>query len=249
MVWFVSVFYSVGADAREPATTFVLYDDKSDRTEIINPVLAEQAFLPCSTFKIPNTLIGLETGVITDEKFTLKWDGKQRQIAEWNRDQDLASALKNSVVWFYQEVARRIGEMRMKKYVELFQYGNRDTCCSIDQFWLDGKMRITARQQVEFLRRIEAGKLPVKPEHVALLRRLITLESAPGYTLQGKTGTGTQDGRNLGWLVGLVEKVEKPEHRWVYALLMVAAPGDKAPSREQRLVMVKKLLAARGILP
>src|SRR5262249_34137507 len=154
---------AVSARAEEVESTFVLYDAKTHQTTVSNPKLADQAYLPFSTFKIPNTLIGLTTGVIPDERFSLKWDGRHYEIAEWNRDQDLASALKYSVVWFYQEVARRIGAERMKKYVALFQYGNGDTCCAIDEFWLRGKLRITPKQEVEFLRRMDAGQLPVKP--------------------------------------------------------------------------------------
>lgn len=247
ILFFTSILiFGSSAEAGEAEVAFVIYDVKADRTTVSNPNLADQGYLPCSTFKIPNTLIGLTTGVIPDEKFALKWDGKHYEIAEWNHDHDLASALKNSVVWFYQEVARRIGAERMKKYVDLFQYGNRDTCCAIDQFWLHGKLRITPKQEVDFLRRMDAGQLPVKPQHVALVRRLITLESTPAYTLQGKTGSGTQDGRSLGWLVGFVEK---PTGKWIYALLTVAAYGQTAPSREQRVVMVKKLLVERGVLP
>jgi beta-lactamase class D len=241
----VLAFASV-ANAAPVERAFVLYRVGAASADIENPTLASTPYLPCSTFKIPNTLIGLSTGVIPDEKFTLKWDGVRRDPDSWNRDHDLASAMRESVVWFYQEVARRIGAERMKKYLRLFAYGNQDSCCTIDRFWLNGNLRMTARQEVDFLRRMNAGELPVKPEHIALVKRLITLESTPEYTLQGKTGSGEQDGHRIGWLVGFVEKSEAT---WIYALLTVAQPGGEVPSRDARVDLAKKLLIERGVLP
>jgi beta-lactamase class D len=137
---------------------FVLYDARRSMTTIVNPSLASRGFLPASTFKIPNTVIGLETGVIPDEHFSQRWDGVKRGRTEWNRDQDLASAMKYSVVWFYQEVARRIGQPRMQKWLNTLDYGNHDTSGGIDMFWLQGGLRITPRQQVDFLWQLSHGK-------------------------------------------------------------------------------------------
>lgn len=187
---------------------FVLLDLSTRALVVVNPAQASSGYLPASTFKIPNTLVGLETGVIPDASFSLKWDGKVRgfpgpdgavkPIAEWNRDHDLPSAMKYSAVWFYQEVARRIGPERMSRHIGAFGYGNRDTSGAIDSFWLDGKLRISPREQVEFLRKLHQGELPVKPDHVTLVKKLIELESEGGVTLRGKTGLtrqGDQGGR------------------------------------------------------
>ena len=244
---FVSlVLIATSARAANVGSTFVLYDAATGKAAITNPAMADAATIPCSTFKIPNTLIGLTTGVIPDEKFSLKWDGVKRHIPDWNRDQDLASALRYSVLWFYQEVARRIGAERMQHYLQVFDYGNQSICCAIDEFWLNGKLRISPRQQVDFLRRMAAGTLPVKREHVALVRRLLTIEASPEYTLQGKTGTCAQDGRGVAWLVGFVVR---GGHQFVYAFLEVTTTEELTPSREQRIERTKQLLVDRGVLP
>lgn len=198
---------------------FVLLDVNRATRTIVNPVLARTGFLPASTFKIPNTLIGLQANVIDSERFALRWDGQTRSVAAWNRDHDLTTAMKYSVVWYYQEVARRIGAERMKAGVERFQYGNRDISGPIDEFWLSGNLRITPREQVEFLRRLRAEELPVTSDHAALLWRLITLEERDGIKLLGKTGLTVQDERAVGWLVGLVER---NLDRYVFALLVLA---------------------------
>ena len=107
-------------------SALVLRDVAGGRTVRHDPVLARARRSPCSTFKIPNSLIGLETGVIPDASYVLKWDGVRRPYEEWNRDHDLRSAMKHSVVWYYQELARRVGPARTREWVEALRYGNQD---------------------------------------------------------------------------------------------------------------------------
>src|SRR3984957_10939421 len=86
-----------------------------------------EAKLPASTFKIPNSVIALETDIVGDpDKDIFKWDGVTRSIEAWNRDHTLRSAIAASAVPVYQEIARRIGAERMQKYLELFGSGTRD---------------------------------------------------------------------------------------------------------------------------
>src|SRR5947208_15466808 len=117
-----------------------------------------EAKLPASTFKIPNSLIALETGVVEDpDKDVFKWDGVKRAIEAWNKDHTLRTAIAASVVPVYQEIARRIGQERMQKYVDLFDYGNRDIGGGIDQFWLTGNLRI---DPIDFVDRLRRRALP-----------------------------------------------------------------------------------------
>jgi beta-lactamase class D len=241
---FVLFLVPLSVHAAPIATTFVLRDLDTGETSVDNPEMAARGYPPCSTFKIPNTLIGLQTGVIPDDKFSLKWDGVHRRIEAWNRDQTLDSALRESVLWFYQEVARRVGEPRMRAWVTRLDYGNRDIGGGLDHFWLDGAMRVTPRQQVEFLSRLVTPRSPVLREHVALVRRILTLDSSPPLTLIGKTGSGTYAGEDLAWLVGWIDT---PAHHYAYAYLAVAKPGE-APSREARTALVRERLVAHGVL-
>jgi beta-lactamase class D len=225
---------------------FVLLDVAANTLTVVNPAEAERRHLPASTFKIPNTLIGLETGVIPDASFRLPWDGKKRWLDSWNRDHDLPSAMKHSVVWYYQEVARRVGAARMRRLVGAFGYGNRDTGpdAAVDRFWLDAPLAISPREQVEFLERMRTGKLPVKPAHVALVRRIITLDERPGRVLQGKTGLGHEGNRVVGWLVGYVVK-DGREH--VYATLVLAPRAETARVMPLRRALAEQLLKRRGL--
>src|SRR4029078_11493043 len=142
--------------------TFVAY--KVDDYLIIasDKVRSGEGRLPASTFKIPNSIIALETGVVEDpDKDVFKWDGVTRSIEPWNKDHTLRSAIAVSAVPVYQEIARRIGPERMQKYVDLFDYGNRDIGGGIDQFWLTGNLRIDPIQQVDFVDRLRRRAMPV----------------------------------------------------------------------------------------
>jgi beta-lactamase class D len=233
--------------ARGVEGAFALLDTGTGKLTVQNRSLAGRRFIPCSTFKIPNTLIGLETGVIPDERFSLKWDGVERQRPEWNRDHDLSSAMKHSVVWFYQEVARRIGPERMAEQVRRLGFGNRKIAGPVDQFWLDGPLAISPLEQVDFLRRLHAGKLAVKPEHAGLVLRLIELERGPEWLLRGKTGGCRDHGRLIGWLVG---SVENRGRLWIYATFIrggkSTGPDALMPMRRE---IAEELLRSHGVLP
>ena len=133
-----------------------------------------EAMLPASTFKIPNSLIALETGVVADtDKEVFKWDGVKRSIEPWNKDHTMRSAFAASAVPVYQDIARRIGAERMQKYLDLFEYGNRDIGGGIDQFWLTGDLRIDPMQQVDFVDRLRRGVLPVSKRSQELVRDIL----------------------------------------------------------------------------
>jgi beta-lactamase class D len=191
-------------------TGSILIADR-DRTYQYNPQRNETAFLPASTFKILNALISLETKVIPDELVVLTWDGIDRKMPEWNRDLNLREAMKLSAVWFYQVLARRVGHEQMQKWVTQVGYGNHQIGAKedIDNFWLRGKLRITALDQIQFLRRLYNSNLPFSKRSVAIVKDITIVEQTPDYTIHGKTGfTGFDDSikPQIGWYVGYIEK-------------------------------------------
>jgi beta-lactamase class D len=190
-----------------------------------------QAMLPASTFKIPNSLIALETGVVEDpDKDIFKWDGVVRSIEGWNKDHTLRSAIAASAVPVYQEIARRIGAERMQKYVDLFEYGNRDIGGGIDQFWLTGNLRIDPMQQVDFVDRLRRGALPASKRSQDLVRDILPVTKAGDAVIRAKTGLlGAEVGKpSLGWVVGWAEKGSA---QTVFALNMDCREPRHIPSR------------------
>jgi len=199
-------FQELGVDG-----SIMIYDLNSDRVYQHNPQRNSTAFLPASTFKILNSLISLETKVISDELAVLTWDGIQREIPAWNRDLNMREAIKVSAVWFYQVLARRVGHEQMQKWVAKVGYGNQKIGSKedIDKFWLEGELRITPSEQIQFLRRLYNNDLPFSLASLSLVKDIMVVEQTPDYIIRAKTGVagfGQQVTPQIGWYVGYLEK-------------------------------------------
>jgi beta-lactamase class D len=166
-----------------------------------------EARLPASTFKIANSVIALETGVVGDpDKDVFKWDGVKHDNEAWNRDHTLRSAIAVSAFPVYQEIARRIGPERMQKYVDTLDYGNRNIGGGIDWFWVRGDLRIDLVQQVDFVDRLRRGVLPVSKRAQDLVRDILPVTKVGDAVIRAKTGLTDREHGSLGWLVGWAEK-------------------------------------------
>jgi beta-lactamase class D len=185
---------------------FIMYDLKKDFYIKYNPERCGERFIPASTFKIFNSLVGLETGAVKDENEIIKWDGEKRMYNMWNQDQDMTSAFKYSTVWYYQELARRIGEEKMQKHISENHYGNQDISGGIDRFWLDGGLRISADEQIEMLKKLYYNKLKFSQQSMDILKRIMIYEQYDRYTIRAKTGWALRVKDQVGWFVGYVEK-------------------------------------------
>ena len=189
--------------------SIIIYDLNEDRFYEHNPNRNNTTFLPASTYKIPNSLIALETGVIKDDVAVLTWDGIERgfngsPFAQWNQDLNIRLAFKYSAVWFYQVLARRIGHQRMQEFVNRIEYGNQNIGGKedIDKFWLEGELRITPREQIDFLRRLYQNDLPFSQRTMDLVKDIAIAEQTPDYVLRAKTGLASE----IGWYVGYLEQ-------------------------------------------
>ncbi|HKQ49232.1 MAG TPA: penicillin-binding transpeptidase domain-containing protein [Phycisphaerae bacterium] len=199
---------------------------------------------PCSTFKIVNALIGLESGVLKDENTLFKWDGKPKYIKAWERDHTLASAIKESCLWYFQEVARRVGPERMKAFIDKIGYGNEDISGGIDLFWLDRSLQVSAEEQVTFLEKLYTGRLPFSETNVTLVKRLLVHSSGDCWTLSGKTGSALTEGKgSLGWYVG---HLRSDGREYVFALNIEAKDGASGAIARQ---MVIEILKDAGMMP
>jgi beta-lactamase class D len=233
---------------------FVLYDQKNNRYTRYDEERCRIRFSPKSTFKIPNSLIGLETGVIRDADFVIAWNRQkyppqenwdQYPFKHWGQDHNLRSAIKYSVVWYYRELALGVGQQKMKKLVTGFDYGNKDISGGIDNFWLGGGLKISADEQVEFLKKFYAGRLPVSRRSIEIVKDILVLEKTPEYTLSAKTGGGSiAEGTYIGWFVGYLETKGN-----VY-FFATNIEGKSYPEiREKRIDVTRRVLAELGLLP
>ena len=168
---------------------------------------ADSGHIPASTFKIPNSIIGLETGVVSSDTTLFIWDGKPRRLKTWEADLTFTQAFHKSCVPCYQEVARNIGANNMRQYLDTFNYGNIifDTI-SIDQFWLEGASTISQFQQIDFLARFYNQELPISAHTQSVMEKMMIISSDSVSQLSGKTGWSVNGEANNGWFVGQLLK-------------------------------------------
>lgn len=222
--------------------TFVLYDVETDTLAVYNRERAETRFVPASTFKIPNTLIGLSVGAVRDVDEILPYGGKPQAVKAWEHDMGLREAIKISNVPIYQELARRIGLEHMRTEVARLHYGNAEIGTVVDRFWLDGPLRISAVEQVRFLARLTVKELPVSAEAQTAVRDILLVEQTPEWALFAKTGLALSVSPPVGWWVGWVEKSGRV---YVFALNMDIGP-DSSPA--VRIELGKACLKALNVL-
>lgn len=185
--------------------TIIITDLDGSHVYTAFPERAKLPLLPASTFKIPNTLIALEEGVIASPDEVFKWDGQVRFVDAWNQDHSLRTAFPVSCVWFYQELAKRIGNETYLRHLKAMDYGNKLTGPELTRFWLDGDLRITAEEQIAFLKRLYRGEFQFEPQHYALLKEVMEIEKTDGHAIYAKTGWAVRDDGEHGWYVGYVE--------------------------------------------
>lgn len=227
----------------------VIYNRTTGDVINIDPERGSLRLPPCSTFKIYNTLIGLELGLINgaDDPW-YKWDGAKRDIEGWNKDLTLREAFRVSAVPAYQILAREIGEPRMKEYLEKIDYGSKDISSGIDIFWLPRpetiSIRISADEQAFLLNKLLDGKLPFSEKNIRTLRDIMLVERTEKGALYGKTGSAMgPDGKwNLGWFVGFLERSDTT---YVFACNIT---GGEKPSGPVARQIVQDLFKRRDLL-
>jgi beta-lactamase class D len=199
-------------DSANVTGCFALFDNGLGNFTIYNlKRYRDSAYLPASTFKIVNSLIGLETGKITNERMVIKWDGVKRWNPDWNKDLSMEEAFKVSAVNYYQEVARRIGHDSMKRWIDTLGYGNKNISGPVDSFWLNNRLKITPDEQLGLVKKLYFDQLPFFHRTQDIVRKVMLREDNSNYKLSYKTGWGTaEDGHEIGWVVGWIEENRHP---------------------------------------
>lgn len=230
-------------DEAQVTGTLVIESTKTGQRFVHNDARSQQAFIAASTFKVLNTLIALEEGVIAGADSSIRWDGTQYEIAAWNRDQTLDTAFKVSCVWCYQELARRIGVATYPDYIQRSHYGELRQPFDETQFWLDGSLTISAQQQVAFLEQLVSGELPFAAHSLDTLKSIMLSDTTPQYRVYAKTGWATRSAPAVGWYVGYVEVTDDT---WLFALNIDTHAASDLPLRKK---IALDALRAKGILP
>ena len=229
---------------------FGLYNNATNEFTFYNKKrFTDSSFLPASTFKIINSLIGLQTGVITNDSMVIKWDSVKRSVEAWNKDLSMYEAFRVSAVPYYQEVARRIGKERMEYWMDTVNYGagSKDTAfrisTAIDTFWLDNSLKITPDEELGLIKLLYFDQLPFFKTYQETVKKAMLFENTTVYRLAYKTGWGRKEnGNHLAWAVGWVEENNHP----YFFVLNFESSDVNADIPAIRMKILKDLLTQLG---
>jgi beta-lactamase class D len=224
--------------------TFALMDNGTGEFTIYNlSRYRDSSYLPASTFKIVNSLIGLQTGVITNDSMIIKWDGIKRREA-WDKDLSMYQAFRVSSVPYYQEVARRIGRDTMQHWLDSISYGSRKITTKIDTFWLDNSLKITPDEQLGLVKRLYFHQLPFFKVYQEMVKNAMKFEDNSNYLLSYKTGWGSENGKQIGWMLGWIVENQHP----YFFVLNIESEDPGIDMVNTRLKMLKDILKHLGFL-
>lgn len=236
---------------------FLLYNVKTGAIDkIIGDENCKKAYPASSTFKVPLAVMAFDSGVLKNEKVVLKWDGRKDERTESNKDHDARSWMRQSIVWFSKRLTPRIGEARLQKYLNAFDYGNKDLSAGITKAWLVSAgasgpaLKITAYEQLEFMKKLWTDSLPVSRRSMELTQEITFLETSPkGFKMSGKTGSNFFDKEEkvrLGWFIAHVEKADR-EYITILNFRDLVSVETKSYGGLEAKEITKQILADEGI--
>lgn len=232
-------------DAQKVEGCFTMLNNTDGKVTVYNMELDTMRMTPASTFKMAYALIGLQTGIVTDENMKIKWDGITRANKDWNKDLSLKEAFKVSSVPYFQEMARRIGRDTMQQWIDSLAYGNQNIQGPIDSFWLNNQLKISPDEQLGFLKKLYFDQLPFRKTVHQTVRDMMLQEDNTLYKLSYKTGWGVDENKNnIGWVAGWIE-----ENRHVYFFVtLVKSPDPTIDMKSVRLNITTDILKELGFL-
>jgi beta-lactamase class D len=216
-------------ESRGITATFIAESVLRDARWTYNESRSRQRFAPASTFKILNTLVALDAGVANVDNTVFEWDGVEHRVAAWNGDHSLASAFRVSCVWCYRQLAREIGRGRYEQVLGQLAFGNQLVGERIDYFWLDGSLRISAAEQVAFLRGLVERRLPFAAADIEAVESFMLAEQTDDYAIYGKTGWAMTSPQ-VAWYVGFARTAGET---WLFALNLQPDSDEQASLRRE----------------
>ena len=232
-------------DEHQVEGTFALLDNGTNEFKVYNlPRFRDSSYLPASTFKIINSLIGLQTGKIVNDSMIINWDGIDRGRSECNRDMNMYDAFRISCPPWYMELARRIGKDTMQTWLDSLGYGKKENGQfeikeNLDTFWLDNSVKITPDEQLGLVKKLYFNQLPFHRVNQEIVKNAMLFENNANYKLSYKTGWGSREnGNQLCWIIGWIE-----ENRHPYFFVMnIESPDKSIDMAGIRIKMLKDIL-------
>jgi beta-lactamase class D len=248
-----------GREPQAEASCFLLYEIGVGEVWRKPGTACQTRVSPQSTFKIPHALAALDAGVLAGPDALFAYDGSAQPYESWRHDQTLRSAIRNSVVWYFQRVAEELGEAREREYLTKFQYGNADPSSKLTSFWLGGSLLISPEEQERFLVHFFSGDLPVSPRAMRIVQQILVQPNGEivnaagehefggswpeGTVVQAKTGSGPDaSGKEVRWLVGSVSREKRV---WVFVSCVTGSSETPSLAAAD---LAARLLHEKGVL-
>lgn len=236
---------------------FLLYNMKTTRFEkVLGGEVCEERLPPMSSFKIPIAIMAFDSGLLRDEQQMLKWDGKKDEREVVNQDHNAITFMRDSVVWFSQRITTKLGEKKFQDYLNKFEYGNKEIRPSLTTAWLANPgsdtpaLRISAYEQVEFMKRLWTNTLPVGQRAMDLTKKITYLETSPkGFKLNGKTGSNFYDKArrmHFGWFISHLERGDQ-EYIAVINMSDVIPSDEEGYGGAKAKAILKRILEDSGL--
>ncbi len=237
-------------DENKVTGCFGLFDNGQGHFTIYNSTrFSDSAYLPASTFKIVNSLIGIETGQVQDSSSMIPWNGVHTSRPQCDSNMTMYSAFRISCPPWYQELARRVGKETMQHWLDTLgyaqRYGKFKIANNLDTFWLDNSAKVTADEQLGLVKKLYFDQLPFQKRAHRIVRNMMLWEKNTNYSLSYKTGWGsTEKGHALGWIVGWIEENTHP----YFFVLQLESADPNFDMGPVRLKMLKEILKQYGFM-
>lgn len=217
-------------DAVKTKGVFVTYDGESFNAYGNDLSRAQSQYIPASTFKIVNALIGLQHQRAQPNE-VFQWDGTPQAFPAWEVDMTLTEAMQRSAVPVYQTLARRIGLSLMQQEITRLGFGNQEIGTQVDEFWLKGPLKVSPQQEAQFIYKLAKQQLAFDPEVQQQVKNMLLVEERGGTKLYAKSGWGMAVNPQVGWYSGWVEQ---PNGKiTAFALNMEMQTGDVIGERKE----------------
>ncbi|HCY1948110.1 TPA: beta-lactam sensor/signal transducer BlaR1 [Staphylococcus aureus] len=221
--------------------SFVMYSMKKDKYYIYNEKESRKRYSPDSTYKIYLALFGLDRHIISDKNSRMLWNHNHYPFDSWNKDQDLNTAIQNSVNWYFERISNQISKNYTYDQLKQLNYGNKNLG-SYKAYWLEDSLKISNLEQVIVLKNMMEQNNHFSKNEKKQLSSSLLIRKNENYALYGKTGTGIVNGKyNNGWFVGYVIT----NHDKYYFSTHLS---DEKASGENAKLINEKILKEMGVL-
>ncbi|HDC0224778.1 TPA: beta-lactam sensor/signal transducer BlaR1 [Staphylococcus aureus] len=221
--------------------SFVMYSIKKDKYYIYNEKESRKRYSPDSTYKIYLALFGLDRHIISDKNSRMSWNHNHYPFDSWNKDQDLNTAIQNSVNWYFERISNQLSKNYTSDQLKQLNYGNKNLG-SYKAYWLEDSLKISNLEQVIVLKNMMEQNNHFSKNEKKQLSSSLLIRKNENYELYGKTGTGIVNGKyNNGWFVGYVIT----NHDKYYFSTHLS---DEKASGENAKLINEKILKEMGVL-